>query len=152
MSEPSTDPTVANTGAPGHVSQTKPLPGSALLGLGLFLPILGIALYVAQVRAQRLTIPWYLPALCALGVVFAILSLWQARSVWRGIGFVVVLLLAGLGSAFVLVPNLPEYTGPVAAGKPFPAFTTHGADGTSFTQRDLSGDANTVMVFFRGRW
>jgi hypothetical protein len=26
------------------------------------------------------------------------------------------------------------------------------ADGSPFTQRDLEGDQNNVMVFFRGRW
>jgi peroxiredoxin len=40
----------------------------------------------------------------------------------------------------------------VAAGKPFPVFTTTKADGSPFTQRDLEGDRITVMVFFRGRW
>ena len=48
--------------------------------------------------------------------------------------------------------RLPAYTGPVAAGQPFPEFATQRADGSPFTQRDLEGDQNNVMVFFRGRW
>jgi peroxiredoxin len=48
--------------------------------------------------------------------------------------------------------RLPLYKGPVAMGRPFPAFATVRADGSPFTQRDLQGDKNSVLVFFRGRW
>ena len=64
----------------------------------------------------------------------------------------VVLALAGFQWTFLFLVRLPEYTGPVAVGQPFPAFTTQRADGTSFTQRDLAGEQNNVLVFFRGRW
>ena len=60
--------------------------------------------------------------------------------------------LAGAEGAFLAALRLPAYTGPVAAGRPFPAFATIRADGTPFTQSDLEGDQDTVMVFFRGRW
>ena len=62
------------------------------------------------------------------------------------------MLLAGAEWAFLLEMRLPAYTGPVAAGQPFPEFTTQRADGTPFTQHDLEGDQKNVMVFFRGRW
>jgi peroxiredoxin len=48
--------------------------------------------------------------------------------------------------------QLPEYSGPVAAGQPFPAFTTRQADGAMFTRDDLKGNRDNVLVFFRGRW
>ena len=32
------------------------------------------------------------------------------------------------------------------------SITAYGADGTHFTQNDLKGDKDTVLVFFRGRW
>lgn len=127
-------------------------PGRFLLALGLLLPILGIIGYAAQVVAWRLTPPWIVPATATLGVLCIIAALWQARTVWRWLALAPVLLVASLGWAFLAVTRLPEYTGPVAVGQPFPAFTTALADGSSFTQRDLAGDRASVLVFFRGRW
>ncbi len=48
--------------------------------------------------------------------------------------------------------RLPAYTGPVTVGQSFPPFATTRSDGTAFTQSDLQGEANNVLVFFRGRW
>ena len=127
-------------------------PGRLSLALGLGLPVLGLVGYAVQIANQRLTAPWYLPLLASLGVVFLVLALWQARTVWRVLALLLVLLLAGAGWAFLLALRLPAYTGPVAAGQPFPAFTTTRADGTPFTQRDLEGDQDNMLVFFRGRW
>jgi hypothetical protein len=127
-------------------------PGRLLLALGLVLPALGMAGYAAQVAAHHLTVPWYLPLSAALGVALVVLSLWRARTVWRVLALLLVLLLAGAEGAFLVRVRLPAYTGPVAAGQPFPAFTTTRADGTPFTQRDLEGDQDNVLVFFRGRW
>jgi hypothetical protein len=127
-------------------------PGRLYLAAGLAVAVLGIAAYVAQVASRRLVTPWYLPGAATLGVVLVALSLWQAPSVWRVLALVLVLLLAGAGWAFVVGARLPAYTGPVAEGKPFPAFTTLRADGSKFTQADLAGKSNSVMVFFRGRW
>jgi hypothetical protein len=93
-----------------------------------------------------------------LGVVFVAASLWQARTVWRVLGLVLVVLVAGAGWTFLLSPTefggtrLPAYAGPVAVGQPFPAFATTRADGSPFTQGDLEGHRNNVLVFFRGRW
>jgi hypothetical protein len=53
---------------------------------------------------------------------------------------------------FMLALRLPEYTGPIVVGKPLPEFTTSRADGSPFTSRDLGGDTNDVLVFFRGHW
>ncbi len=63
-----------------------------------------------------------------------------------------VVLVAGATWAFLLATRLPAYTGPIAVGQPFPVFTTMRADGTVFTQRNLQGGPNSVLVFFRGRW
>ncbi len=127
-------------------------PGRLLLALGLGLTILGFVGYVVQLQAQRLFVPWYLPILATLGVILVVAALWQARSVWRVLALVLVLLLAAAGWSFVLAVRLPPYTGPVAVDRPFPAFATVRADGTSFTEQDLVGAKNHVLVFFRGRW
>ncbi len=127
-------------------------PGRLFVALGLGLAVLGIAGYAIQLSTARLTAPWYMPCLATLGVVFLAVALWQARSVWRILALLVVLLLAGAEWAFLLATRLPAYTGPVAAERAFPDFTTMRADGTTFTQRDLEGDRNNVLVFFRGRW
>src|SRR5205807_2396371 len=111
----------------------------------------GILGYAAQIAARHLTTPWYLPATAALAVVLLVAALWRKRTVWRVVALVLVVLLAAAEWGFLLTTRLPPYTGPVAAGQPFPAFTTTRADGTPFTQHDLEGDRNHVLVFFRGR-
>jgi hypothetical protein len=135
-----------------HSATPAPNSGRGLLALGLGLTILGIAAYAAQLWAQRLTIPWYLPPTATLGVVCVIAALWRRRTVVRWLALVLVVLLAGAEWLFVVGTRLPRYTGPVAAGQPFPDFTTSQADGKPFARRDLEGDQNTVLVFFRGRW
>ena len=126
--------------------------GRPLLALGLALAVLGIIGYAVQLAAHRLTTPWYMPVAATLGVALVVASLWQRRTLWRGLALVLVLLLAGGAWAFVLVTRLPAYAGPVAEGEPFPEFTTARADGTPFTRRDLEGGPDNVLVFFRGRW
>jgi hypothetical protein len=123
-----------------------------LFVLGLALTAVGVIGYVAQLGAQRLTAPWYMPVLGTLGFVFIGVALWQARSVGRVLALLLVLLLCAAEWAFLLATRLPEYTGPVAIQQPFPAFSTLRHDGTSFTQHDLQGDKDSVLVFFRGRW
>ena len=127
-------------------------PGRLFLALGLLLPILGVAGYIIQLQARRLIAPWYMPIAATIGVALIVVALWQARSIWRIIALLLVVLLAGAEWAFLLETRLPAYTGPVAAGQSFPAFATMRADGSPFTQSDLEGDQNNVMVFFRGRW
>lgn len=128
-------------------------PGRLFIALGFALAALGIAAYAVQIAADHLKTPWYLPISGILGAACAAIALWQARSVWRVLALILLLLVAGLEGAFLFAIRLPPYTGTqLAAGKPFPAFATSSSDGTSFTQRDLEGDRDTVMVFFRGRW
>lgn len=120
--------------------------------LGIGLSALGLIAYAFQVWLQQLTAPWYLPLVTTLGVVLVVLSLWRKRTVWRFVALTLFLLVAGAAWMFVLVTQLPPYTGPVALGQPFPAFATAHSDGHPFTQDDLQGDQNSVLVFFRGRW
>jgi len=93
-----------------------------------------------------------MPVAATIGVLLLMLSLWHARTVWRVLGLLLVLLVAGAEWTFLVGTRLPDYTGPVVTGKSFPAFATARADGSSFTQRDLEGDRTNVLVFFRGRW
>jgi hypothetical protein len=127
-------------------------PGRGLLLAGLALTVLALAAYVAQVLAGRLTTPWYLPALTTIAALMVLLSLQQRRSIWRGLALVLVVLLAAAQWAFLTMVRLPEYTGPVAVGRPFPAFASVRADGTPFREGDLVGPQSSVLVFFRGRW
>src|SRR5262245_12342318 len=121
-----------------------------LLGLGF--AVLGVVAYVVQISLERLTFPWYMPALALLGVVLVVTSLWQRRTLGRVLALVAVVLLAGAELAALYAMRLPPYVGPIAVGRPFPAFETKRADGTPFTQDDLTGDRHHVLVFFRGRW
>jgi cytochrome oxidase Cu insertion factor (SCO1/SenC/PrrC family) len=121
-----------------------------LAGLGL--SALGLIGYIAQLSAQRLATPWYMPCAATLGAACIILALWRRRTVWRVLALLLVMLLAGAEWAFVLGTRLPAYAGPVAVGRSFPGFATVRSDGTPFSERDLAGDQNSVLVFFRGRW
>jgi hypothetical protein len=134
-------------------AEPRRYPGRLFIALGFALTALGIVAYVVQIAAEHLKMPWYLPISGILGAVCAAIALWQARSVWRVLALILLVLVAGLEGAFLFAIRLPPYTGTrVAAGKPFPAFATSSSEGTSFTQSDLEGDRDTVMVFFRGRW
>ena len=135
-----------------RLAATRRYPGRLFAALGLGIAVGGIIGYVVQLAMQRLTTPWYLPASATLGVLLLAVALWQARSVWRILGLILVLLFAGAEWAFVLGARVPRYEGPVAAGQSFPAFETKRADGTAFTQKDLVGDLTNVLVAFRGRW
>src|SRR3954462_9212145 len=126
--------------------------GRLLVLLGLGLAALGIAGYVLHLWLRRLTVPWYMPAAAFLGAALVAASLREKRSVWRILAMAVVLLLGGFEVLALNSMRLPRYTGPVAVGKPFPAFEAQLADGSPFTQASLPGDRDTVMVFFRGRW
>ena len=120
--------------------------------LGLVLAVAGIAICVLQFSAEKLMMPWYMPAMATIGLMLVALSVYYARTTWRILALVLMLLIAGGEWAALSAMRVPGYNGPVAAGKPFPAFATLRADGSPFTQADLIGAQNTVMVFFRGRW
>jgi hypothetical protein len=131
---------------------TRQYPGRYYLALGLIVPFLGIIAYVVQFRMERLTMPWTAPLAATLGVFLVLFALWQARSIWRVLALLFVLLIAGAEWSFLYGMRLPEYKGPVAKEQAFPAFKTARADGSEFTDLDLQGDKDNVLVFFRGRW
>jgi FtsH-binding integral membrane protein len=126
--------------------------GRLFLLLGLGLAGLGVAGYVVQISLQRLMAPWYMPVLATLGVVLVMISLREKRTFWRVFALLGIGLLAAGEWGILFAFRLPAYTGPVTVGRPFPAFETSRADGTLFTQSNLTGDRNSVLVFFRGRW
>lgn len=126
--------------------------GSSSLWLGLGLAAFGIGAYVAQIQMALLKAPWYLPVVTTIGAILIAAALWQRRSVWRIVALMLLVLLAGGAWAFMFFFRYPEYAGPAKVDQPIPAFTTFNADGKPFSEGDLKGDKNTVMVFFRGRW
>jgi len=126
--------------------------GRLLMLAGLIVPVVGVVAYVIQLSLQRLMLPWYMPAAAALGVTLMVASLWRQRTVWRVLALVVVVFLAGFEFMALSALRLPPYTGPIAVGRPFPAFESRRADGTPFSHNNLVGDQHHAIVFFRGRW
>jgi len=127
--------------------------GRLLLWAGIFAVIVGPVAYQLQMNAANLTTPWYVPALATVGTLLIVVSLRKRVTAWR----VLALLFVGAVTAgawwFVLsYTRLPDYSGPLTKGEPFPEFTAALADGTPFTRDNLKGDQDTVMVFFRGHW
>src|SRR5262245_2302751 len=128
-------------------------PGRPLLLLGVFLAVAGPALMMLLTFAAKILVtPWYAPVLGTLGVALIILALMRSRSIWRWTAVVIFTLFVGFQWYVLFAMRTPAYTGPVKDGEPFPAFVTTLADGSTYTQDDLKGDQNTVMVFFRGHW
>jgi hypothetical protein len=126
--------------------------GRLLMPAGLGLAVLGVAGYAIQLALHRLMLPGYVPATALLGVVLVVASVWKRRTAWRVLALLVVALLAGFELVALYALRLPPYAGPIAVGRPFPAFEAQRADGTPYTQKDLVGDYHHVVVFFRGRW
>lgn len=128
--------------------------GSVSAALGLALPFIGLVIYgVILFVFKQYTTPWYLPILATLGLYLVFLSVLQSRSLWRFLalgfsGFMTVFLWYGL----VFMTKLPIYDGPLRVGEVMPSFNVFRADGSLFTQSNLVGDKNTVLIFFRGRW
>jgi hypothetical protein len=127
-------------------------PGRLFLLLGLAVTALGVVGYAVQLSEHRLFAPWYLPVSATLGVFLVFVSVRLKGIVLRKLALMLVLLVAIAAWFFMFAEPLPPYTGPVALGQPLPAFATLRADGTPFTQGDLEGDQDNVLVFFRGRW
>jgi hypothetical protein len=129
-------------------------PGRRYAWLGIAIAVLGVGGYVFQLMVLKWTFtPWYVPIMVTVGAGLLVWSVWFRRTVWRIVGLLLIGLLAAFEWYFlVYFSRLPRYEGPVAVGKPFPAFRTKLADGTPFTQQRFQGDKDTVLVFFRGRW
>jgi hypothetical protein len=127
--------------------------GRPMLLLGILIALAGpVLLFLLMFVAKILLTPWYAPLLGTIGVALIVLALMRSRSIWRWTAVVIFAAFAAFEWWALLAMRTPAYTGPVKDGKPFPAFATTLADGTTFTQADLQGDRSTVMVFFRGHW
>jgi hypothetical protein len=121
--------------------------------LGLALVLLGPILYVVQVAFARvLTVPWYMLATTAMGMLLLVYALGRAHTVWRIAAVVVAGLLAAAQAGILLGGTLAPYSGPAQAGQPLPELSSTLADGTAFTSEQLKGNEDTALVFFRGRW
>src|SRR5260370_24110058 len=97
--------TTSSAAAPRRV------PGRLFLALGLALAALGVIAYVVQLRMHSLMAPWYVPVSATLGVACVIVALWKARTVWRVLALLLVVLLAGAEWTVLLTTRLPAFTG-----------------------------------------
>lgn len=134
------------------VSVSRNSRGRLLAVAGLAIAVSGVVAFSVRMSRQQLTFPWYMPALAALGVALVTVSLWRRRTIWRVLALVLVASILAFELLGLYAVRLPAYAGPIAVGRPFPAFETRRADGTRFTQDDLVGDRHHILVFFRGRW
>lgn len=120
--------------------------------MGVLLFLLGPAIYLVQVILGQLGMPWHVPVLAAVGVLFMTGSVLQRPGVWRSVGLVVFALLCGLEWFFVLVvAKTPPYEGPQVSDK-VPEFAATYADGRAFTNKDLEDGKPSVLLFYRGHW
>jgi hypothetical protein len=128
--------------------------GRGLFWLGLLACLLGPALAAAQFALlQRLDIPWYSPALASIGALMLLLSAAKRPTIPRVLFLVFTAAFAGFQwYAVTTLMKLPEYQGPIAAGKSIPPFTSTFADGKPFSEADLRDGSRRMMVFFRGKW
>ena len=127
-------------------------PGRRLLWFGMVVALSGIVIFFVLLNAGILIAPWYIPILASLGAGLLLLSLVRARSIWRWAAFLLFTAFATVVWVMLLVVlATPAYTGRVKGGQQFPEFATALAGGSSFTQNELKGEQNTVMVFFNGR-
>jgi hypothetical protein len=127
--------------------------GRPLLWLGLLAVVAWVPLGFLQMLAGILLPSWLGPALASVGTALVVLSLWRRLTAWR----ILALLVAGVITAgqwwlVLSYARLPSDTGRVVAQHEMPEFTAYRADRTPFTQNDLKGDKETVLVSFRGRW
>jgi len=121
--------------------------------LGILAAVMGPVVYVIQFQNHNLSSPWYVPALATLAVVLIAGSLVQSRTILRYAATGLATLFASLVWLMFLVGMAaPPYTGSVEVGRAFPNFETKLAGGKGFSEADLTGDQNTILLFFRGRW
>jgi uncharacterized membrane protein YhhN len=136
------------TGGPVVLPRRRPL---FLAGALLFL--LGPVIYIVEFSLKHLGMPWYIPIMATVGVLFMAMSVMQRWGIFRTLGLIVfALLCAGEWFALVAGTKTPAYTGPAQAGNKLPSFATKLADGSAFTEKNLEGGQRTALVFFRGRW
>jgi hypothetical protein len=142
-----------NEAQPQTVTAAPRSRGRLLFCLGILLFIAGPALYAWQMSVPNLAVPWYLPIMSTLGLLFMLRAMWLRPGILRGIGLLFFLALCGLEWYGMLVMmKTPDYTGPAQVGNKVPTFVAALADGTTFNDQDLHNGKPTVMLFFRGHW
>jgi hypothetical protein len=120
---------------------------------GILIFLLGIGLYIVQLRMKSFVVPWYTPILATVGLGLMVLSLRQRRGILRIGTLILFVLLCGFEWFFLLVATkVPAFTGPAQPGAKLPVFAATLADGTSFTNADLEKGAPSVLLFYRGHW
>ena len=120
--------------------------------LGALVFFLGIIIYMVQFATKHLVEPWHVPILGTIGVLLMLVSVVQRPGVWRIIGLVIFVALAGFQWFIMLGSRLEPYAGPAKTGDKLPAFSAKFADGSLFTTQSLEEGKDTVLVFNRGHW
>jgi hypothetical protein len=120
--------------------------------IGILLGVGSLIACAIQFSQQVLIVPWYVPIFWTTGAIMMLWALILRRTVRRYVGLAACVLITALTWLGMSYFRLPAYAGPVTVDQPFPAFSTITADGTTFSETNLSGPKNTAMVFFRGRW
>ena len=120
---------------------------------GAVLFVLGPIIMMVQVNLYNLGLPWHVPILATLGVLLMAASVWRRRGIGRTVALGLCALLCG-GEWYLILVGMrtPEYAGPATIDHSIPEFATTLADGTPFTDQDLTKGKPTLLVFFRGRW
>jgi hypothetical protein len=135
------------------VQQSAPARRRPYFLLGTLILFLGIIIYMVQVFAiKHLVEPWHVPILGTIGVLLMLVSVVQRPGIWRIIGLVIFVALAGFEWFIMLGSTLEPYAGPAKTGDKLPAFSAKFADGSLFTTQSLEEGKDTVLVFNRGHW
>jgi hypothetical protein len=121
--------------------------------LGTLIFFLGMIIYIVQLSTKHFVVPWHVPILGTIGVLLMMASVVQRPGIFRIIGLLIFVALAGMEWFFVLGTKLEPYAGPAKPGEKLPAFTaTLAKDDSPFTNQTLADGKSTVLVFFRGHW
>lgn len=143
----------AKSARPAGPSGPPKSPRRGLVTAGAILAFGVLLAYGLQFVMGLLSVPWYVPITGTIGALMLLVAAAAKRSFMRVALVVLALVFAGVEWTYLLSWSvLPAYVGPVEAGQQFPNFAAMRTDGARFTQDNLHGEMNTLLVFFRGRW